>query len=183
MNDSIKKILHSIIILLFFTGIAHICRKLINNIANKQKDQPNIEKKTIKNADILYQQIATIIFYFIIFVGISVILPMNGIGSHTTIAILGTIGLGIGLSCQGVLSNIWCGIVIIMNDIYKINDVVEVKISSISNDTKDIIIGKVKYVNLFYTKLADIDTNREISIPNTTMYNNSVITNNSIIYS
>jgi len=184
MNEILKKILYSITILLFFIAIAYVCRRLINSIAYKERNRSDIQKKSVKNVDILYEQIATIVFYFIIFIGIAIILPLHGVQSQTMIAILGTIGLGIGLSSQGVLNNIWCGVIIIMNDIYKIDDVLKLRIKDVSPDgLGNYIIGKVKSVNLFYTKLSDVKTNEEISVPNSLMYNSIGVTNNqSIIY-
>jgi small conductance mechanosensitive channel len=133
----------------------------------------------------MYNQIATIVFYSIIFISISIILPTYGVRSETLLAILGTIGLGIGLSCQHVLSNLWCGIVITFNDIYKIDDVVKLQVKDVSPDSSGkYVIGQIKSFNLFYTKMADLSTGQEISVPNNLLYNSiGLTTNQSIVYS
>jgi small-conductance mechanosensitive channel len=90
---------------------------------------------------------------------------------------LGTLGLTIGLSLQNTVSTIWDGLGLLVNDIYRIGDVIEFKLPGIPY----IISGKVVYFNLFHTKLIETSTNTEINISNTSL-KNGIVTNKSVVY-
>ena len=147
----------------------------------KERDRTNVQKENItkkksENVNLMYAQFATILYYFIIFVGICIVLPMHGIESSTMFAIVGTVGLALSLSTQNLLNNFWAGVVILFNDIYKIDDTVSF------NNSKYVISGKVKEFNLFYTKIAN-KNGEEISVANSSLYGGSgVLTNESIVY-
>ena len=158
----------------FVNGVIHGIKE--RDRINVQKE--NITKKKTENVNIMYAQFATILYYFIIFVGICIVLPMYGIEPSTMFAIFGTVGLSLSLSTQNLLSNFWSGVVILFNDIYKIDD----NVSFSCSNSKDVIRGKVKEFNLFYTKITN-KNGEEISLANSVLYGGSgILTNESIVY-
>lgn len=90
-----------------------------------------------------------------------------GIDTASFIAVLGTLGLTVGLALQGSLSNFAGGVLIIMLKPFRVGDYI------VDNGTGR--EGTVEKVDLFYTKLITPD-NRAISIPNGSL-SNSAITN------
>jgi small-conductance mechanosensitive channel len=181
-TSKIRKILLTIVIMTIFWVIAYFVKDImIHGI--KERDRTNVQKENItkkktENVNLMYEQFATILYYFIIFVGICIVLPMYGIESSTMFAIVGTVGLALSLSTQNLLNNFWAGVVILFNDIYKIDDNVTFSYSN----SKDVIRGKVKEFNLFYTKITN-KNGEEISLANSVLYGGSgVLTNESIVY-
>ena len=180
-TSKIRKILLTIVIMTIFWLTAYFVNGVIHGI--KERDRTNVQKENItkkktENVNIMYAQFATILYYFIIFVGICIVLPMYGIEPSTMFAIFGTVGLSLSLSTQNLLSNFWSGVVILFNNIYKIDD----NVSFSSSNSKDVIRGKVKEFNLFYTKITN-KNGEEISLANSVLYGGSgILTNESIVY-
>ena len=158
--------------------IAFAVKLWINRVS--QTKAASGKKQHAAHLNLMYGQLATISFYTILSVGLLFILPMYGID---TITILGTAGLAIGLASQNVLNNMLSGIFILANDTYRIDDLIKIQMVPYYDSTGNFIVGKVKSFNLFYTKLSDLTTNNEISIPNGILYGNtSVIENQAIAY-
>ena len=98
---------------------------------------------------------------------IIIICDKVGIDTASFIAVLGTLGVTIGLALQGSLSNFAGGVLIILLKPFRVGDYI------IDNGTGR--EGVVERIDLFYTKLKTGD-NKAISIPNGTL-SNSAITN------
>ena len=87
-----------------------------------------------------------------------------GIQSTSFIAILGAVGLAIGLALQGSFSNFAGGVMILMFKPVKIGEYIETHG----------VLGKVNDIHLFHTTLQTLD-NRVIMVPNGVLSNNIII--------
>ena len=179
MNATVIIIVKTIIILVIFFAMASISKKIITEMGNTRVNESEKKYKTYDRIDIIYSQIAYICFYFILFIGLMIVLPMYGIQKETIYGLLVSVSIAIGFSAQGPLSNVWCGLIMILGKVYEVNDVVTLNIQSI-DDKK--ITGRIISINLFYTKLADITDGKEIMVSNSIIYNTAVSYNESVIY-
>jgi small conductance mechanosensitive channel len=86
-----------------------------------------------------------------------VIVALDTLGIKTTavVAVLGAMGLAIGLALQGSLSNFAAGVMLIVLRPYKVTDLVVI----------GKYLGRVEAIKVFHTVLITGD-NREITIPN-----------------
>ena len=177
MHPTVIIILKTIIIFSIFFVIASIGEKIIKKMG--KSDVNDLEKKYKKydRIDIIYSQISSIFFYFILFISLLVIIPLYGVKKETVYGIFIPISIAIGLSAQGPLSNIWYGLIMILGELYEINDVITLKIQNV-----DQVIGRIISINLFYTRLVDLNDGKEILVSNTLIYNASVSYNDSVIY-
>ena len=87
-----------------------------------------------------------------------------GLNMTSFITILGTVGVAVGLSLQGSLSNIAGGLIILIFKPFKIGDFITVDGSS----------GTVKEIGIFYTHLTTVD-NSKIIIPNSIVSNETLV--------
>lgn len=101
-----------------------------------------------------------IFLYLILFI---MILSLLGIPMTSMIAILGSIGIAIGLAMQSHLSNIAAGIEILILKPVKDGDFVQI----------DGYTGTVKKVRLYFTELTTVD-NRQVVIPNNIIMSKSL---------
>jgi len=85
----------------------------------------------------------------------SAVLTTFGIETTSFVAVLGALGLAIGLALQGTLSNLAAGIMLVMFRPYGIGDRIEA----------GGIVGTIREVNLFYSEI-DTDDNVRIVFPN-----------------
>lgn len=160
-----------VIFFLIFIKFAKYVKNSITKMRRKSREKRDRKKKY----DIMYYQLGMTMYYLIIIAAVCFIIPFLGIQQSSVIAILGTVSLGLCLSSQSILANIWSSISIVLNDIYNIGDVVSVRINSIGT-----VKGTIVDFNLFYTKLLD-ENGSEISIPNNILYgSNCVVVNESI---
>jgi small-conductance mechanosensitive channel len=178
MNHTVVIIVKTIIILGVVLALAYFSKKIIKKMGDKRLNELEKKYKTYDRIDIIYAQISSILFYFIIFMGVMFILPLYGIQKETIYGISFSIAIAIGFSAQGPLSNIWYGLIMILGEVYEINDIITINIAAIDKT----VIGRIISINLFYTKLIDVNDGREIIISNTLIYNSSVSSNESVIY-
>jgi small conductance mechanosensitive channel len=87
-----------------------------------------------------------------------------GIETSSFVAILGAMGLAIGLSLQGSLSNFAGGMLIILFKPFKVGDTIEAQM----------MIGTVSEIQIFVTKLINAN-NQTIFIPNGALSNGTII--------
>ncbi len=138
-----------------------ICRKLISilvNITKKAMDKTKLEKGV---ESFLLSLIRIILYALTVFA----IFEIFGIATTTIVAVLGSVGLTIGLALQGSLSNFAGGVLILVLKPYVVGDF----ISTCGVD------GTVTSIDIFYTTLKTPD-NKVIVVPNGTL-SNSTITN------
>lgn len=87
-----------------------------------------------------------------------------GIETSSFVAILGAMGLAVGLSLQGSLSNFAGGMLIILFKPFKVNDTIEAQG----------VIGTVSEIQIFVTKLIT-SNNQTIFVPNGALSNGNII--------
>ena len=91
------------------------------------------------------------------------VLGQLGIESTSLIAILGALGLGVGLALQGSLSNLAGGLLIMVFKPYKLGDLIEGQGE----------MGHVKEIDIFTTKIITLQ-NKLVVIPNGAMSNGNI---------
>jgi small conductance mechanosensitive channel len=103
---------------------------------------------------------------FILIVIFSVVMSLSVVGVHTSsiIAIIGSIGIAIGLAFQSSLSNISAGLMIILFKPFKVDDYVEI------ND----VGGTVREIGLFHITLLQAD-NTSVVIPNSRVLSDKIL--------
>ncbi len=89
---------------------------------------------------------------------------MLGIATGSITAILGSLGVTLGLALQGSLSNLFGGVLILIMKPFKIGDYIVAGTDE----------GTVEGIDIFYTKLLTVD-NRKIVIPNGGLSNQSIV--------
>ena len=101
--------------------------------------------------------------YLVLAVTVIAVLGQFGVETTSLVALLGTVGLAIGLALQGTLSNVAAGFMLLLFRPFSIGDFVEA--GGVS--------GTVKSLNLFTTDLATPD-NVHIIVPNGQVWGSSV---------
>lgn len=135
-----------IALLVFFIGRA-VARVIVRSVGKLGK-RANMDESLLKFlTDLAYALLMMIV----------IIAALERLGVKTTaaIAVLGAMGLAVGLAMQGSLGNFASGVMIILFKPYKVGDVV-----TVTGET-----GKVEGIKVFNTVLVTPD-NRQISIPN-----------------
>lgn len=161
--NKMPKIIESIFIFIIFIIVANIIK---NNFVDDELDIINDE--TSYNKNLIQHQIASVIYYIIVIIGIIFCLIHLGINITTILTIFGSFGLAFGIAMQGTLSNVISGIIISINNLYNIGDFI--RINQLVN--VNTIMGKVVDFNLYFTKIKDLSNNLIINIPNSTIQNN-----------
>ena len=140
--------------IILFVGfkIAKILTKLLDKNKVLAKIDPAV-RSFVKNT-------ASIAMKVMVLISAASVLGLN---MTSFITILGTIGVAVGLSLQGSLSNIAGGLIILVFKPFKIGDFITVNGSS----------GIVKEIGIFYTHLTTAD-NVKIIIPNSVVSNETL---------
>jgi len=141
--------------LILFVGLYAV--RLINRFIRRVMIKRNLEP-TLTNflADILLWVLRVILFVSFI--------SKLGIETSSFVAILGAMGLAVGLSLQGSLSNFAGGMLIILFKPIKVGDFIEAQGVS----------GTVNEIQIFVTKLIT-SNNQTIFIPNGSLSNGNII--------
>lgn len=145
------KTLISIIILVITYTIARIVSSRFDNI------------KVKRNKKIVMSTISNIVFYFILFLGVSISLINAGFQIGSMIALLSTIGVALALGLQNTITQFVSGLIIIFNNTYNIDDYI------ITNGTE----GIVNKFNLLTTTVIN-DDGITITIPNDVIVNSNL---------
>ena len=127
-----------------------------------------VAKKLLVNAgleNILVDFIASIINWILFLVVIIFSLSKLGLDTTSLIALIGAVGLAIGLSLKDSLQNFAAGVMLIMSKPFKEGDFINTAGSS----------GSVESINIFSTILKTPD-NKQLIVPNGAIYRD-VITN------
>ncbi len=138
-----------------------VCRKLIGliiNLTGKAMEKTKLEKGV---ESFLLSLIKIGLYALTVFA----IFEIFGIATTTIVAVLGSVGLTIGLALQGSLSNFAGGVLILVLKPYVVDDYI----------VTCGVEGTVKSIDIFYTTLRTPD-NKTIVVPNGTI-SNSTITN------
>ncbi len=170
----IPKLVVSIIIFIAFGVLANIFKRQFSKLYLDdaiviEENNVKINISNNKSRNIAYQQFSHIVYYLIYVVGIFAALINLGIQTSTILAVLGIFVVGIGLSLQATIANIWAGLYISTNRLFSIGDLIEV------NKIK----GYVQTFSLFNTVIIDKENRTPIVIPNT-MIQTNMLTNYSV---
>ncbi|MNX48549.1 Small-conductance mechanosensitive channel [compost metagenome] len=141
--------------LILFVGIYAI--RFINRIITKVMVQRNLDPTLTKFlSDILIWALR--ILLFVIFIS------KLGIDTSSFVAILGAMGLAVGLSLQGSLSNFAGGMLIILFKPFKVGDTIEAQG----------VIATVSEIQIFVTKMLTAN-NQTVFVPNGALSNGTII--------
>ncbi|WP_394773815.1 mechanosensitive ion channel family protein [Flavobacterium sp.] len=151
--DYAPKLISAFIIL--FVGIYAI--RLINRIITKVMVQRNLDPTLTKFlSDILIWALRILLFVTFI--------SKLGIETSSFVAILGAMGLAVGLSLQGSLSNFAGGMLIIVFKPFKVGDTIEAQG----------VIATVVEIQIFVTKMLT-GNNQTVFVPNGALSNGTII--------
>lgn len=100
--------------------------------------------------------------YFLLIVSLAM---QMGLNQASVVAVIGSVGVGLGLALQGGMANLAGGVLILLVKPFRVGDYI---VESSSKDE-----GTVSRIDMFYTTLHTID-NKKIVIPNGKLTNNSV---------
>ncbi|KRB56226.1 mechanosensitive ion channel family protein [Flavobacterium sp. Root186] len=142
-------------LLILFIGLYAI--RLINRIIRKVMVKRNLDPTLTKFlADILLWALRVLLFVTFI--------SKLGIETSSFVAILGAMGLAIGLSLQGSLSNFAGGMLIIVFKPFKVGDTIEAQG----------VIATVLEIQIFVTKMLT-GNNQTVFVPNGALSNGTII--------
>ncbi len=151
------KLISAFVILFFGLYAIRFINRIIRKIMVKRDLDPTL---TNFLSDILLWVLRVLLFVTFI--------DKLGIGTSSFVAILGAMGLAVGLSLQGSLSNFAGGMLIILFKPFKVGDTIEAQG----------IIGTVNEIQIFVTKIIN-SNNQTIFVPNGSL-SNGTITNYSL---
>jgi small conductance mechanosensitive channel len=151
--DYSPKVISAFIILFFGLYAIRIINRIIRKIMIKRELDPTLTKFL---ADILLWILRVLLFVSFI--------SKLGIETSSFVAILGAMGLAVGLSLQGSLSNFAGGMLIILFKPFKVGDTIEAQG----------VIATVKEIQIFVTKLIT-SNNQTIFVPNGALSNGTII--------
>jgi len=141
--------------LILFIGLYAI--RLINRIIRKIMVKRNLDPTLTKFlADILLWALRILLFVTFI--------SKLGIETSSFVAILGAMGLAVGLSLQGSLSNFAGGMLIIVFKPFKVGDTIEAQG----------VVATVQEIQIFVTKMTT-GTNQTVFVPNGALSNGTII--------
>ncbi|MDX6183554.1 mechanosensitive ion channel [Flavobacterium sp. Fl-77] len=141
--------------LILFVGLYTI--RLINRIIRKLMIKRNLDPTLTKFlADILLWALRILLFVTFI--------SKLGIETSSFVAILGAMGLAVGLSLQGSLSNFAGGMLIILFKPFKVGDTIEAQG----------VIATVSEIQIFVTKMLTAN-NQTVFVPNGALSNGNII--------
>jgi len=151
--DYSPKLISAFLILFVGLYIVRVINRLIRRIMVKRELDPTLTKFL---ADILLWVLRVLLFVTFI--------SKLGIETSSFVAILGAMGLAVGLSLQGSLSNFAGGMLIILFKPFKVGDTIEAQGN----------IGTVSEIQIFVTKLINAN-NQTIFVPNGSLSNGTII--------
>ncbi len=103
---------------------------LINRLAKKIIDKTLVDKNTsligsIKRANTLALVLKRIVYYFLVFIGLMIILDLFSVPTASILATAGIGGLAIGFGAQSLVKDIITGFFILLEDQYSVGDLIE----------------------------------------------------------
>lgn len=152
--DFFVKLIIAIIVLLVGRKIIKFVRKFVRKFLAKTTWDEGVKQ--------FFDNLCNAGLHFVL---IMVVLGKFGITASSVIAVIGSVGLSVGLALQGSLSNFAGGVLILILKPFKVGDyIVE---DTHGNE------GTVIEIQLFYTKLLTID-NKTVILPNGNLSNTSL---------
>lgn len=132
--------------------------KLLRKIMKRSLEKAAVETGTMQFVDSCMKVILWVIL--ILFIG-----AWMGVDATSIMAMIGSLGLTIGLALQGSLSNFAGGVLIMITKPFKVGDYI------IEDNYKN--EGNVHEINIFYTRLTTAE-NKIVVIPNGVLANSSL---------
>ncbi|KFF19834.1 mechanosensitive ion channel family protein [Flavobacterium hydatis] len=151
--DYSPKLISAFLILFVGLYIIRVVNRVMRRIMEKRNLDPTLTKFL---ADILLWALRILLFVSFI--------SKLGIETSSFVAILGAMGLAVGLSLQGSLSNFAGGMLIIVFKPFKVGDTIEAQG----------IIATVSEIQIFVTKLLTAN-NQTVFVPNGALSNGTII--------
>ncbi len=139
-----------------------VCRKLIKLLSRLLKaalNKAGAEKTAVTFLDTL----VSFVLNFILVMGIFIAFGLN---ATSAVAILGSLGVTLGLALQDTLSNFAGGVLLLVLRPFGAGDYIE--------ETSTGMRGTVESVTVFYTTILT-DNNFEVNIPNGSLSNSNII--------
>lgn len=127
----------------------------------------NIVHKTFErtNMDVSLEKFLESLIRFALYAVLAVtIVSTLGIETTSIVTLIGSLGLTVGLSLQGSLSNFAGGVLILLFKPFQVGDYI------VACGCE----GTVEVIDLLYTKLTTVD-NKKITIPNGTLANSNIV--------
>ena len=154
-TEGIKVVLGLIALFVLFKLINVITRKLEKGLSKNK-----VDKTVIITVISIIRKVLKILL-------IICFLTLIGIETSSISAVIASIGLTVGLSLQGSLSNLAGGIILLVLRPFRIGDFIE------CNDGS----GTVEKIELFFTHIVTPD-NKVVMVPNSTLSNGKIINYN-----
>lgn len=151
--DYSPKLISAFLILFVGLYVIRVLNRLIRKLMVKRELDPTL---TNFLSDIFLWVLRVLLFVTFI--------DKLGIGTSSFVAILGAMGLAVGLSLQGSLSNFAGGMLIIVFKPFRVGDTIETQG----------VIGNVSEIQIFVTKLINAN-NQTIFVPNGSLSNGVII--------
>src|SRR5690554_5582531 len=160
LDHSIDVLLHfsvKIVSALVVLGVGILVIRLIKGVVQKIVDKKEVDPTV---SGFLLNMISWLLKLLLFIAVISKL----GVETSSFVAVLGAMGLAIGLSLQGSLSNFTGGLLIIMFKPFRVGDYI----------TAQDISGTVKSIQIFNTQV-NTDNNQAVFIPNGILSNGTII--------
>ncbi len=152
--DFCVRVIIAVIVLIVGRKIIGLARKFFRRFLEKTTLETGVQQ--------FFDKLLNVALHFLL---IMIVLGKFGITASSVIAIIGSVGLSIGLALQGTLSNFAGGVLLLMLRPFKVGDYIQ---EHGSNQE-----GVVEEIQLFYTKLRTMD-NKIVVLPNSTLTSNSL---------
>jgi small conductance mechanosensitive channel len=146
-------VLGAIVILILGLWFAGFTKRSIKKVLNKSS-------KMDQTVSIFISSLAR---YAVIAVTILAVLDRFGFETTSLVALIGAMGLAVGLALQGTLSNVAAGVMLLIFRPFKVGEFVDVAGSA----------GTVKAITLFTTEM-DTGDNVRIIIPNASIWGSNI---------
>ncbi len=147
------KLIGAIVVWIIGSMVIKSISKALNKYMDKRNMDPSLKTFLKSLVNILLK----------ILLGITV-LGMLGVQMTSFIAILGAVGLAVGMALSGTLQNFAGGVIILLFKPFKVGDFIDAQGFK----------GAVKEIQIFNTILTDLD-NKTIIIPNAGLSTNSMV--------
>ena len=142
--SSLSTVLKALVTLLICYIAMQIVLGIVDRLLNKAKLDSNV-KNLIKNA------VRVALWALIVII----VADSLGISTASLVAVVSIAGLALSLSVQDIMSNLFSGIIIIINHLFKAGDFIEIGGK----------MGVIEKVDLFHTTIKTVD-NKVVSVPN-----------------
>lgn len=153
--DLAIKVLFTALLVVVGLFVTKALRKMLSHAL----DKAGVEKGTKSFIDSVVKTVCYLLLLMLILVRF-------GVAAATIVALIGSLGLTVGLALQGTLQNFASGILILVIKPYRVGDFI--KETSHGNE------GVVEDIGLVYTKVGTVD-GKDVFIPNSSLASNPIV--------